>query len=126
MGRIAPHPVEPKRADPETIDWARTVFEYDLDTDTLALHLFGPPRPAKVLHTRGLADLLIDPTTQLIVGYQIEGYLTHAVHRDPSLLTYAEYAGIAPAVVAAVRQRIEREGKRALATAFEQAALRGA
>ena len=124
MGPITPHPVEPRRADPETVDWDNVVFEYDQDADIFAFYLFGPQHPAKLLQTRSGIDLLIDPTSQVIVGYQIEGYLARAVYQDPALLAYAEYAGIPAPLIEETRRRIDREWKRALADSFEQTALR--
>lgn len=126
MVALEPIPVSPKPADPETIDWDKTAFTYDADADILALLFFGRQRPSVVLHTGRGADFLIDPESEVIVGYQIEGYLAAAVYRDPTLLAYAEYAGIPTAVVAEIRGRIARDSMRALADSFEQVALRSA
>ena len=39
MGPIAPHPVEPRRADPETVACDSVVCEYDRDADIVACYL---------------------------------------------------------------------------------------
>ena len=36
--------------------------------------------PSVVFHTGNVADLLVDPQTEVIIGYQIEGYLARAVY----------------------------------------------
>ena len=126
MVTLEPIPVSPNPPDRETIDWDSAAFTYDADADILALLFFGRQHPSVVFHTGKGADLLIDPETEMLVGYQIEGYLTAAVFRDPTLLAYAEYAGIPTDLVAEIRGRIARDSMRALADSFEQVALRSA
>jgi hypothetical protein len=126
MVALEPVPVSTKHADPETIDWDKVAFSYDADADISALHLFGRRHPSAVFHTGGGTDLLIDPETEIIVGYQIEGFLTDAVYRDPTLLAYAEFADIPSEAVAEVRARIARESMRTLTDSFGRVALRSA
>ena len=126
MGALKPIPVTPTRPDPATIDMRKVAFDYDRRSDIFTLHLFGRGQPAKVLHTGKVIDLGLDPTTHVIVGFQIEGYLVQAVYRLPHLLALAELAGIPQEEVATIRQRVARDDerwKRALVESlFEQAA----
>jgi hypothetical protein len=87
------------------IDWQQVEYDYDRESDTIALHLFGSDRPSLVMHTPNDIDLLVDPTTSLVVGFQIEGFLAHVVYRDPQYLLLARNAGIDPQILA----RIERD-----------------
>ena len=126
MGALKPIPVTPTRPDPATIDMRNVAFDYDRRSDIFTLHLFGRGQPAKVLHTGKVIDLGLDPTTHVIVGFQIEGYLAQAVYRLPYLLALAELAGTPQEEVATIRQRVARDDerwKRALVESlFEQAA----
>ena len=128
MAKIEPHPVQPKRVD--RAQWRDVGFDYDDVSDTFTLYLFGLRHPSKVLHTPAFFDLLIDPATETIVGYQIEGFLTDVVYDQPWLLAYVEVAGIPQERVAAVRNRIMRDHRERLAETFasfaERAALRSA
>ena len=126
MGALEPILVTPTRPDPATIDMRNVEFDYDRRSDIFTLHLFGRGQPAKVLHTGKVIDLRLDPTTQVIVGFQIEGYLAQAVYRLAHLLALAELAGTPQEEVATIRQRVARDDerwKRALVESlFEQAA----
>ena len=128
MAKIEPHPVQPKRVD--RAQWRDVGFDYDDVSDTFTLYLFGLQHPSKVLHTPDFYDLLIDPATETIVGYQIEGFLTYVVYDQPWLLTYAEVAGIPQERVVAVRDRIMANHRQRLAETFasfaERAVPRGA
>lgn len=105
-------PIMPVRPDPDTIDPSRIEVEYDRESDTFHVDLFGAGRRAKVLHVGSVVDLRLDPGTHVIVGYQIEGFLTAAVYRHPELLEFAALAGISEAEIAAIRQRITPEQRR--------------
>lgn len=126
MVAIEPIPVSPRDADPQTIDWEQAAFTYDGDADIFALHFFGPQHPSVVFYTGNGIEMLIDPETEIIVGYQVEGYLARAVYQNPALLSYAEAAGMSPEVVAEARGRIARDARRALVESFEQIARRSA
>ena len=117
MAKLEPHPVQPKHVDPER--WRDVGFYYDDVSDTLTLYFFGLQHPSKVLHTTEPFDLLIDPETEEIVGYQIEGYLTFVVYKEPWLLRFAEPAGIDPERVAAIRDELVQDPKRDEARTFD-------
>ncbi len=102
-------PVRPKQPDLAAIDPRNVVAEYDRESDTLVVQLFGRGRPAVILHTGGVSDYWLDPETHEIIGLQVEGYLVHAVYQLPLLLDMAEFVGIPAEEVAAIRQRISRE-----------------
>ena len=109
MAMSDPLPVTPKRPDFATVDPRNVVAEYDRESDTLIVQLFGKGRPAVILHTGKLIDYWLDPETYDIIGLQVEGYLTHAVEQLPLLLDLAEFASISSEEVAAVRRRLSRE-----------------
>lgn len=86
-------PTFPLAAD---IDWQRVEYDYDRQSDTVYLHLFGFGQPSIVTHTLGDIDLLVDPSSALVVGFQIENFLTRVVARNPRYLSLARNAGIDP------------------------------
>jgi len=98
-------PLTPMFPAPAEIDWQQVEYDYDRESDTISLHLFGFDRPSVVLHTPSDIDLLVDPTTSLVLGFQIEGFLAQVVYRDPQYLLLARNAGIDPEILA----RIERD-----------------
>ena len=124
MAKIEPHLVQPKRVD--QAQWRDIGFDYDDVSDTFTLYLFGLRHPSKVLHTPKFFDLLVDPVSEAIVGYQIEGFLTYVIYDQPWLLAYAEVAGIPQERVAAARTRIMRDYRERLAETFASLAERAA
>lgn len=109
-----PKPGLPQRLDLHDIDPHKVLIRYDRKSDTLVVHLFGRERAAKVLHTGNEVDLRIDPTTREVVGFQVEGYLRHAIYRAPGLLWLAEFAGIEAQQVDALRGQVAREWRKRL------------
>lgn len=85
LRRYLPRWPDPERIDPDGVRWT-----YWDDVDTLMVDLFGESRPAVSvpLDLGGDRDYLflrIDPSTDDVVGVQIEDFLRYAVHRRPSL-----------------------------------------
>ena len=74
--------VTPTFPDSAEIGWQRVEYDYDQESDTIAMYLFGFEQPSLVVHTPSDIDLLVDPTTSLVVGFQIEGFLAQAIYRD--------------------------------------------
>ena len=95
----------PKVPAPTEIDWQQVEYDYDQESDSIVLHLFGFDQPSLVMHTPTDIDLLVDPATSLVVGFQIEGFLAQVIYRDPQYLLLARNAGIDPEILA----RIERD-----------------
>ena len=130
MVAIEPFPVAPKRPDPATLDLRNVVFSYDRRSDIFVVHLFGPKRPAKVVHTGMTLDLRLDPATEIIIGFQIEGYLAQAVYQQPYLLDLAGFTDIPRAEIEEIRRQIildDDQVKRALVDRlFGQAVLASA
>ena len=122
MAKLESHPVQPKPVD--RARWRDVGFDYDDVSDTLTLYLFGLQHPSKVFHTNDFFDLLIDPETEEIVGYQIEGFLTYVVYKEPWLLAHAELAGIPPERIAAIRNHMMHDQGRDLAETFDSFAKR--
>ncbi len=99
-------PVTPKRPDLDAIDFEKVSFSYDRESDTLILRLFGREPTAVILPGNEHVDLWLDPETHEIIGFQIEGYLSHVVREHPRFLDLAELAGIGPDEIARIRQSI--------------------
>lgn len=59
-----------------------------------------------MLQTGRSTDYRLNPVTYDVVGFQIEGFLTHAVYQHPYLLDLALDAGVSRDVVEAIRARI--------------------
>lgn len=100
------HPTALRRPNLDTLDFERVVFDYDRESDTLLLLLFGRGRPAVILPGDKYIDLWLDPGTKEIIGFQIEGYLSHVVYQQPRLLGLAELAGIRAEEIERIRQGI--------------------
>ena len=129
MVAIEPIPVSPKLPDLASVNWRDAEIDYDREADTFTLYIFGRQRPSALHHGTDLVDMLVDPTTEEVVGFQIDGYLTHAVYRQPNLLEHADLAGIPIEEIEQIRRRIARTGqddeqrKLALAASLREAAL---
>src|SRR5215208_5277621 len=129
MVEIEPIPVSPRLPDLASVSWRDAEIDYDRETDTFTLYIFGRQRPSALHHGPGLVDMLVDPTTEEDVGFQIDGYLTHAVYRQPNLLDHADLACIPIEEIEQIRRRIARMGqddeqrKLALAVSLQAAAL---
>ncbi len=73
-------------------------FTYDQPTDTLFVDFYGEARPAASIPLgRGERDYLflrIDPTSEAVVGLQIEHFLSYAVKRHPELADALDFAAL--------------------------------
>lgn len=107
-----------------TLDASGVLYDYDRPRDTLTVHLLGRGHPAVILHSGGHVDLLLDPTTEDVVGFQIEGYLAHVVYQDPRFLSLADLAGIDTAEIDRVRQTITPDRRRRAGVALLEDLLR--
>lgn len=112
MAMNEPLPANSKLPDIASLDLSEVVYDYDRLGDTLIVHLFGRGHPAVVLHSGGHVDLLLDPATEDVIGFQIEGYLSHAVRQDPRYLGLADLAGIEAAEIERIRQAIAPDRRR--------------
>lgn len=90
----------------DEIDPHQVSFLYDETTDTLMVYLCGRDHPAISVDVDDYAYLRLDPTTEEIVGLQVEDYLARAVFADPTLLVFAEPAGIPAEAVEVVRRAL--------------------
>ena len=97
-------PYRPK-IDPEQIrslDPREVVIAYDRPSDTLAVHFYGRGRPAVSVPSsrdldRDFVSMRFDPTTDQLVGFEIEDFLDLYVSDHPDalyLLKTAELRGI--------------------------------
>lgn len=98
------HPRIPDRQHikPESI-----AIDYDDAIDALYVHFSGQAEPGISIDIDDDVYLRIDPTSEKVVGLQVETFLARAVIEHPSLLILAEAAGIPDARLAEVRGRID-------------------
>ena len=96
----------PKPLDIRGVDPAQAVVSYDRRSDTLLMHLYGRDRDSVSVQRGRTLYWLVDPQTEEVLGFHIEGFLARAVKDDPDLidlLDYAELRGITPAEVRVLR-----------------------
>ncbi len=112
----------PRMPEPKELDPSGVIARYHGDSDTLYVHFFGLRQPAVSIDLNPYLYVRVSRESHLIVGIQIEGYLTHAVRDEPRWLDWAEIAGIPLERVEAIRQEISFEKKResALHTTLEE------
>ena len=89
--RLGFDPVPPR---PSEIDPAQLAFGYNDVADTLYVFFYQRGQPSVSVDVDEYLYLLVDRTTQRIIGLQIESYLTHAVREHPDWLVLADLAGI--------------------------------
>jgi len=97
---------EPIRPNLDEIDVDLIQMSYDEDTDTLLMYLSGEPQPAVSVNVDANHFLLVDPETQVVVGFQIEGFMRTVVVSDPFLVEVAELAGVPAGIIEQARARI--------------------
>ena len=89
------HPKWPARS---SLPAQQVRFTYDRPTDTLFVDFYGEARPAASIPLdRGDRDYLflrIEPTSQAVVGLQIEHFLSYAVARHPELADALDFAAL--------------------------------
>jgi hypothetical protein len=91
----------------DDIDPAKIVVYFDRRSDTLLIHLFGRGRESISVPVSDYLYVMVDPKTEVINGFHIEGFLSQAVKDIPDaidLLDYAELRGITPAEVRELRR----------------------
>ena len=102
MEEFVAREVHPKPFRPEEIDPALVVISFDRRSDTLLIHLFGRGRESISVPVADYLYVMVDPDTEVIIGFHIEGFLSQAVKDIPEaieLLGFAEIRGITPAEV---------------------------
>ena len=81
---------------PQALSADRVRFTYDRPTDTLFVDFYGEALPAASIPLdRGDQDYLflrIEPETAVVVGLQVEHFLSYAVHRHPELVAALNFA----------------------------------
>jgi hypothetical protein len=81
---------------PQALSADRVRFTYDRPTDTLFVDFYGEALPAASIPLdRGDRDYLflrIEPETAVVVGLQVEHFLSYAVHRHPELVAALNFA----------------------------------
>ena len=97
----------PKPPDLESLDWQAIRFDYDRTSDTLYLDFSGHPTAAVAYPVTDHLLLSIDPESEAVVGFQIEGFLAHFIIEMPIFLEIADLIGLTPSEVAAVRARLD-------------------
>jgi hypothetical protein len=93
----------------EDVDADKVVMTYDRLSDTLLLLFYGRDRLWVATGGASYLYALVDPTTEELVGWQIEDFLARAVKAEPrwvEALDYAELLGMTIADVREVRHQV--------------------
>lgn len=104
---FVPRQIHPQPFRPEDIDPDKVVVSFDRRSDTLLIHLFGRGRQSISLPVANYLYVMVDPKSEMITGFHIEGFLGQAIKDIPeaiSLLDYAELRGITLAEVRELRR----------------------
>jgi hypothetical protein len=113
---VAITPVMPRSAD---LDPAKVAFNYDRESDTLMIHLYGEPQPA--ISVAGSDEYLywrVTPDTHQVIGMQYEHFLSHLVYERPEFLDFADLAGIPADEIESIRSRIHPDQRRRAAVEY--------
>lgn len=102
------HPKMPAYGD---LDWRTFRLDYDRLSDTLYLDFYGEPRAAISYPVTDHVLYSVDPETEAVVGYQIDGFLAHVVYTTPVFLDLAEQIGLSPDEVARIRAGIDPDDR---------------
>lgn len=105
---IDPEPIYPRLPHLADLDADDVEFSYDYPSDTLMVYLHGS-RPAFSDPVGEHLYLRIVPTTEEVVGFQIEHFLLCVVREHPMFLEIAELAGVPADELAEIRRTIPRE-----------------
>jgi hypothetical protein len=112
---FVPRQIHPKPFQPEDIDPDKVVVSFDRPSDTLLIHLFGRGRQSVSVPVAKYLYVMVDPTSEMIIGIHIEGFLGQAIKDTPeaiNLLDYAELRGITLAEVRELRRATLQGGRR--------------
>jgi hypothetical protein len=107
MALSKPRTLIPKPLNVGALDHERFVFIYDERSDELLIYLYGAAQPSVSVPLTDYEYLRVDPTTEEVVGFQVENFLAEAVFADPLYLDWAEAVGVDADRVAALRQLID-------------------
>lgn len=112
---------DPKWPALNSLNFEQVVALYDRLSDTLIVHFYGLGRPAVSVPMENQptdhAFLLVDATTEAVVGIQIEEFLSEVVHQEPRFLQLAELAGVKRAELDAIRRGMSQEDRKRAAVA---------
>jgi len=106
MALTHPRSLHPKLPDLAALDGSRFALEFDRLSDTLYWDFYGEPRAAIAVPVTDHVLYSVDPETEAVVGFQIEGFLARFVYEAPALLDLADRLGLTPSEVAGVRDRL--------------------
>lgn len=98
------------------LDVAVVELDYNEYSDSLYLYVLPGDQPlVSVPSNEGCFSLLVDPDSEEVQGFQIDGYLQDAIVQMPQLLELAEIAGVEQARIEAARQRVGLKRRQAAA-----------
>jgi hypothetical protein len=113
MAMTQPRSLHPKLPDLAHLDGSRFALEFDRPSDTLYWDFYGEPRSAIAVPVTDHVLYSVDPETEAVVGFQIEGFLARFVYEAPAFLDLADRLGLTPIEVADIRERLspnDRQG----------------
>lgn len=97
---------QPTFPDVDSFDPERASVSYDEDTDTFIMYLGSEPVPAVAFNIDANHFLLVDPASQIVVGFQTEGFMRFVTEEAPMMLEFAEAIGVPAHLIDAARQNI--------------------
>ena len=120
MVGFVPRQIHPQPFQAAEIDPDKMIVSFDRRSDTLLIHLFGRGRKSISVPVANYLYVMVDPESEMIVGFHVEGFLGQAIKDVPEaimLLDYAELRGITLAEVRELRRTTLRPGRRHAANA---------
>jgi hypothetical protein len=94
------------------LDWRRFSLDLDRLSDTLYWDFYGEPRPSVSFPLNDHVLLSVDPESEAVVGFQLDGFLAHLVYEVPAFLELSDLIGLSPDEVRDIRERIEPDQRR--------------
>jgi hypothetical protein len=99
--------IRPRLPSVAEVDWHACSFDYDRLSDTLYWDFSGESRAAISVPVDDHLLFSVDPETEEVVGFQVDGFLAAAVYAFPPLLDLADRIGLEAAEVAAIRAKLD-------------------
>lgn len=112
MALAEPRSLHPTLPTLTELDGSRFVLEFDRLSDTLYWDFYGKPRPAIAVPVTDNVLYSVDPETESVVGFQIEGFLARFLYEAPAFLDLADQLGLTSEEVEEVRGGLGSEERR--------------
>ncbi len=101
--------LRPKMPKLSNLDLTKSRFDFDRLSDTLYWDFYGEPRPAISYPRTDHVLYSVDPETEEVVGFQLDGFLARVVYEVPIFLELADVIGLTPEEVDEIRSKLDPE-----------------